>query len=548
MPSKSSPAVNLHLRSALVSDEPLKFRTPFFSILQKMPPPPDKQVTLAVALVPLIEAIKKGQVKGLSVDALQNAIDICHHNAKDFKEFQKEGQASPLTVAGVAAINLYTGEFIPPQFYSVLNTSLRDENREACKPFIDYIWLLMHALRDCPRYSQKVVFRGVKADLSAHYPKDRELTWCQFSSCTCDLSVEQSEQFCGSKGVRTLFVIELTTGRARLISQYSLVPSEAEVLLPPNSRFKVQGVVHLGEDLTQIQLVELPCLDPILDFGGVIPSTDTSLVPISLAASSTTPAALPDMSSISSTSASSASKILKCPCHCCRCDDHSPCACVIRPPEDLTFHWLLAPITAFFAVDFIYIFCSRLCWIMCSCGGDFLKRRDKSVRFCRCKKYHPFSCYDCEQTFFAGTINPGACIGCCCGCWPLIGWLLYLTAFLYRWLVLLIALPFSVFLSVAKMIRYYCGNETTASFNRIYNPFVLLASSIHWLWRAVCCSRSCFCLARQPCGPDCNVTHNHLLSVCLVCGQKHEDHTCADGRRGSFAWNMEEGDRACDVC
>ncbi len=64
------------------------------------------------------------------------------------------------------------------------------------------------------------MFRGVKADLSSQYPKDREVTWFQFSSCTCDLSVEQSDVFCGSSGVRTLFTIELTSGRARLITQY----------------------------------------------------------------------------------------------------------------------------------------------------------------------------------------------------------------------------------------------------------------------------------------------------------------------------------------
>lgn len=152
-----------------------------------------------------------------------------------------------------------------PQFYSVLNTALRDANREKCKPFVPYIWLLMHALQDCPPYPKKVVWRGMKADLSAQYPKDREVTWFQFSSCTCDMSVEQSEQFCGSS-VRTLFNIELTTGRARLITQYSLVPSEAEVLLPPNSRFKVKGVLIAGGGLIQIQLEELPCFDPILDF------------------------------------------------------------------------------------------------------------------------------------------------------------------------------------------------------------------------------------------------------------------------------------------
>jgi hypothetical protein len=48
--------------------------------------------------------------------------------------------------------------------------------------------------------------------------------------------VEQSEQFLGKTATRTLVSIELTSGRARITTKLSLVPSEAEVLLPLNSR------------------------------------------------------------------------------------------------------------------------------------------------------------------------------------------------------------------------------------------------------------------------------------------------------------------------
>ena len=215
----TSPAVNVHLRSSLVAQEPLKVRSPIYGLFRGLSAP-DHSSTLADALAPLIQAIENGQVLDLSVHDLRMAILHCHNNGVDVKRFQEAGKPSKLSVAGIAAVNLYTGEFVPPQFYSVLNAALRDANREKCKPFVPYIWLLMHALRDCPLYPKKIVFRGVKADLSAHYPKDREVTWFQFSSCTCDISVEQSEQFCGSSGVRTLFTIELTSGRARLITQY----------------------------------------------------------------------------------------------------------------------------------------------------------------------------------------------------------------------------------------------------------------------------------------------------------------------------------------
>jgi hypothetical protein len=102
------------------------------------------------------------------------------------------------------------------------------------------------------------VHRGVKADLRAQYPKECEVMWFQFSSCTCDVEVEQSEQFLGKTGTRTLFSIELTIGRARSVTKFSLVPSEAEVLLPPNSCFVVLGQLAAGNGLMIITLRELP--------------------------------------------------------------------------------------------------------------------------------------------------------------------------------------------------------------------------------------------------------------------------------------------------
>jgi hypothetical protein len=265
-------SASVHERSSLVAQEPLRIINPIQSFFRDLHPP-GKAMTLANSLRPVIEAIESGQITNLNLQDLRMAIDRCHRNGVDVKRFREGRIPSRLTVAKIASINLYTGEFGSPAFYSVLNTTLRDARREKCRPFVPYIWLLMHALRDCPKYEMRLVFRGVLGvNLSSQYPKGREVTWYQFSSCTCDLSVEQDPMFCGSSGVRTLFTIELTTGRARSIDQYSLEPTEAEVLLPPNSRFRVKGILNAGNGLTQIQLEELPCLEPILDFGS-IPAT-----------------------------------------------------------------------------------------------------------------------------------------------------------------------------------------------------------------------------------------------------------------------------------
>ena len=156
----SSPAANIHLRSSLVLQEPLNVRSPIYGQFHGLPPP-DPRCSLADALAPLLQAIQSGQVADLSLRELQAAITFCHNNGTVIKQIRDKDKPCRLTVAGIAAINLYTCEFASPkgqpQFYSVLNNTLRDANRAKCTPFVPYIWLLMHALRDCPVYPKKVV-------------------------------------------------------------------------------------------------------------------------------------------------------------------------------------------------------------------------------------------------------------------------------------------------------------------------------------------------------------------------------------------------------
>ena len=72
--------------------------------------------------------------------------------------------------------------------------------------------------------------------------------------------------FLGKSGSRTIFNIELTSGRARGVAGLSMIPSEAEVILPPNSRFTVVSKLAMDDGLCIVQLKELPPLDPILKF------------------------------------------------------------------------------------------------------------------------------------------------------------------------------------------------------------------------------------------------------------------------------------------
>jgi hypothetical protein len=232
-------------------------------------------------------------LNGIDPNDLRSACVVCDDHGRDMKSFQEKQPGavpSSLSPALVAVLALYTAELAGVSPYGACNAALRSADRSKCKPFVRFIWFLMHALAHCERYVGGNVYRGVKADLRAQYPKDREVAWFQFSSCTCDIEVEQSEQFLGKTGTRTLFSIELTTGRARVITKFSLVPSEAEVLLPPNSRFIVLGQLDAGNGLIIITLRELPSRDVIVDFD--LPPASSAALPAPAAALSPKPVSL----------------------------------------------------------------------------------------------------------------------------------------------------------------------------------------------------------------------------------------------------------------
>lgn len=179
-----------------------------------------------------------------------------------------------LTADEVASIVLYTMEEVPRSIslYFALNGSLREKDREKVKPWRDYIWLLMHALRKLPTLPARTVFRGAKLtptqlnmDLdSASLPEvGFEFTWGGFSSTALTQGVMST--FVGTDGPRTMLTIELTEKVARKISDFSLFPNEDEVLLPPNVCLEVVSRFDAGHGLTMVQCKQTETIDPILD-------------------------------------------------------------------------------------------------------------------------------------------------------------------------------------------------------------------------------------------------------------------------------------------
>eukprot|EP00438_Fugacium_kawagutii_P008725 Skav234436 [mRNA] locus=scaffold1999:16921:17688:- [translate_table: standard] len=103
-------------------------------------------------------------------------------------------------------------EMYPPDksLYFVLNEALRAQKREKVKPWRDVILLLLTAMKKLPPVQDRVVHRAVK--------------------------------------------------------DFSLFPTENEILLPPNMEFRVKSVLDCGNDLTMVQCDQLEETDPLMDF------------------------------------------------------------------------------------------------------------------------------------------------------------------------------------------------------------------------------------------------------------------------------------------
>jgi hypothetical protein len=160
---------------------------------------------------------------------------------------------------------------------------MRKPNREGIEPFLRYAWLLVHALEKCKPYQGRMLSRGIREKDMRKYGKDRFVVWHAFNSCSSDVPAAvdflrgQVDAVIGFS--RVLFMIELTTGRGRNISRYSMIPDEKEVLLPPNTSFKVVSEPVDAGDFFIVHMCETPSMDPLLPFAfGPTPASASSSV------------------------------------------------------------------------------------------------------------------------------------------------------------------------------------------------------------------------------------------------------------------------------
>ncbi|CAF3680916.1 unnamed protein product [Rotaria sp. Silwood1] len=203
------------------------------------------------ALTP-IEGYEKKPLVSLE-EAVQPLRNLLHNldNMVSTAKWNTREPSDSLTPDESAAIHLYTMQWQKPHpsLYTLLNETLRSEQRIDLIPWFLYLKLFLTALYKLPSIKD-TIWRGIRGDVNNQYKTDQ--IWWGISSCTDTMEV--MERFVGRSGVRTLFNIEAVNGKA--IKAHSHFPSENEILLMPGTYFKVRGKWSPAENLLIIQLKE----------------------------------------------------------------------------------------------------------------------------------------------------------------------------------------------------------------------------------------------------------------------------------------------------
>jgi hypothetical protein len=155
-----------------------------------------------------------------------------------------------------ASIMLYTLEWSTSEesFFFILNKTLRMEDRNMLKSWFPYLRLFLGALSKLSPIND-TFYRGVKKDMSSQYSADNNSIWWGVSSCTTNIKILESDQFCGITGTRTIYQIKCLDGRD--IKNHSYHYGENEILLMPGRYLQFRGHYSAADGLHIIQLDEI---------------------------------------------------------------------------------------------------------------------------------------------------------------------------------------------------------------------------------------------------------------------------------------------------
>ena len=233
----------------------------------------------------------------------------CYRRAE---ALEKDDKLPPnITVDEAAAIGLYTTETsrLVQNPYSIVNGALMYGTAEALEPVKDLLYLVMTAMRKMPISYGKPLYRGIcnnvfneksinkdklsegtmhmstaaadgdnsdaagneedyryraQQEFDDDYDEGEEIVWRALSSTSPNVAVTKAFLAKGTasgKAEGTLFIIE--GGWGYNVQPCSMYPTEEEIVLEPERRFKVKTVIP-GEGLTiiKIEMLKTPVVLP----------------------------------------------------------------------------------------------------------------------------------------------------------------------------------------------------------------------------------------------------------------------------------------------
>ncbi|CAF1069844.1 unnamed protein product [Rotaria sordida] len=201
-----------------------------------------------------------------ATEPLKNIVPCISTHAHTAKERAKN-PADDLSVDESASIALYTMEWEPHtnSLYFILNSTLRNEDRNKLKPWFLYLKLIITALSRLPSLNLSI-YRGVKGMVASEHEKYKigsKLVWWGFSSCSAIRDISENDHFLGQTGARTLFVIDCIKGKN--IQNHSRFKKENEILLLPATHVEVISYEQQPNNLHVIHLQEIESSDILLE-------------------------------------------------------------------------------------------------------------------------------------------------------------------------------------------------------------------------------------------------------------------------------------------
>ena len=122
-------------------------------------------LSLTESFVPIYELCQMGVAAELELFpdtlevvkrvALDFAGNVLTHADRNNMSVEVRTSVDSLSIEEAAAVCVYSME---NGTYKGLNKLLREENRGLLRPFVNYIWLLMHGLSKCPRPKATLVY------------------------------------------------------------------------------------------------------------------------------------------------------------------------------------------------------------------------------------------------------------------------------------------------------------------------------------------------------------------------------------------------------